>query len=228
MKKHIVCLGDSNTHGYCADPKDTADGGVRFNEEERWTCLLQKQLGDAYLVTEEGLGGRTTVFKDPIHEDMDALSVLNPILKSHEFVDLLVIMLGTNDTKERLNASAPVISKGMELLVRKAYGIDCWGGKCPNVLIVAPPSIKEGFCDPYMGEGCIEKSRELAKWYQVVAAQLGCHFLDAEGCEFNSIDFMHLTRRGHAQLAERLAERIPALLGSHRTLKRSRKEFGRF
>ena len=45
MKKHILCLGDSNTHGYCADPADCADGGIRFNEDERWTCLLQKALG---------------------------------------------------------------------------------------------------------------------------------------------------------------------------------------
>ena len=42
MKKHIVCFGDSNTHGYCADPNDCADHGIRFNEEERWTCRLQK------------------------------------------------------------------------------------------------------------------------------------------------------------------------------------------
>ena len=53
MKTHILCLGDSNTHGYCADPKDNADGGIRFNEDERWTCRLQTALGDKYLVTEE-------------------------------------------------------------------------------------------------------------------------------------------------------------------------------
>ena len=75
MKTHILCLGDSNTHGYCADPNDCADHGIRFNEDERWTCRLQKALGDEYLVTEEGLSGRTTVFVDPIHESMDALSV---------------------------------------------------------------------------------------------------------------------------------------------------------
>lgn len=102
MKKHILCLGDSNTHGYCADPADCADGGIRFNEEERWTCRLQAALGPDYLVTEEGLSGRTTVFVDPLHESMDALSVLYPLLKSHEFLDLLVIMLGTNDVKGAL------------------------------------------------------------------------------------------------------------------------------
>ena len=106
MKKHIVCLGDSNTHGYCADPADCADGGNRFNENERWTHLLQKALGEEYLVLEEGLGGRTTVFPDPLHEGMSALDVVYPILMSHEPVDLLVIMLGTNDTKDRLGMNA--------------------------------------------------------------------------------------------------------------------------
>lgn len=100
MKTHILCLGDSNTHGYCADPKDNADGGIRFNENERWTCRLQTALGDKYLVTEEGLSGRTTVFVDPIHESMDALSVCYALLKSHEVIDLLILMLGTNDVKE--------------------------------------------------------------------------------------------------------------------------------
>jgi len=106
MKKHILCLGDSNTHGYCADPNDCADHGIRFNEDERWTCRLQKALGEEYLVTEEGLSGRTTVFVDPLHESMDALSVAYALLKSHEVIDLLIIMLGTNDVKERFGASA--------------------------------------------------------------------------------------------------------------------------
>ena len=59
MKRHILCLGDSNTFGYCADPADSADGTYRFNESERWPCLLQQALGTGYLVTEEGLSGRT-------------------------------------------------------------------------------------------------------------------------------------------------------------------------
>ena len=92
MKKHIVCLGDSNTHGYCADPNDCADGGIRFNESERWTRLLQEKLGSDYRVIEEGLSGRTTCFDDPIHEGLNALDYIYPCLKSHEFVDLLIII----------------------------------------------------------------------------------------------------------------------------------------
>lgn len=114
MKKHIVCLGDSNTHGYCADPADCADGALqRFNEEERWTCLLQKKLGEDYLVAEEGLSGRTTVFDDPLYEHLSALDYLYPCLKSHEPVSLLIVMLGTNDTKQRLGANAYAIGLGL-------------------------------------------------------------------------------------------------------------------
>ena len=156
MKKHILCLGDSNTHGYCADPADCADHGIRFNEDERWTCRLQAALGSEYLVTEEGLSGRTTVFVDPIHESMDALSVAYALLKSHEVIDLLIIMLGTNDVKERFNANAACIGAGMERLILKAKSVDCWGTKAPNILVVAPPRIGDGFHDAVMGEGCVE------------------------------------------------------------------------
>ncbi|MCC8129544.1 MAG: GDSL-type esterase/lipase family protein [Clostridiales bacterium] len=212
MKKHILCLGDSNTHGYCADPADCADGGDRFNEEERWPCRLQAALGPDYLVTEEGLSGRTTVFPDPLHESMDALSVLYSLLKSHEVIDLLIIMLGTNDTKDRLCANAACIGLGMERLVRKAMSVDCWGGHGPNILIVSPPPIGREMNDPAMGTGCAEKSEGLAAAFARTAELTGCHFMDAAGCEFNHIDYMHLTRRGHAQLADRLAELVPGLM----------------
>ena len=139
MKKHIVCFGDSNTHGYCADPNDTADRTDRFNEDERWTCLLQKALGEEYLVLEEGLSGRTTVFSDPLHECMSGLDVIYSTLMSHEPVDLLIIMLGTNDTKERFNASPACIGIGMERLALKAETVAAWRAGKPNLLIVAPP-----------------------------------------------------------------------------------------
>ena len=212
MKKHILCLGDSNTHGYCADPKDCADGGIRFNEDERWTCRLQAALGSDYLVTEEGLSGRTTVFVDPIHESMDALSVLYPILKSHECIDLLIIMLGTNDVKERFAANEYVIGAGMERLIQRAKTIDCWGTQKPNLLVVAPPRIGDGFHDAVMGNGCVERSRGVAEQFRIVAERNQVHFLNAADCEFNQVDFMHLTRRGHAQLAEKLAALVPTLI----------------
>ena len=215
MKKHILCFGDSNTHGYCADPGDCADAGIRFNESERWTKLLQTCLGDDYLVIEEGLSGRTTCFDDPIHEGLKGLDYLYPCLKSHEDIDLLIIMLGTNDCKDRFYASAACIGIGLARLVKKAMAADCWGGKQPNILVVAPPPIGEGMLQSpvaaTMGEKCVEKSRLLAHYYKEQCALLGCHFMDAAGCEFNQIDYMHLTRKGHAQLAQQLADLVPEL-----------------
>ena len=219
MKKHILCLGDSNTHGYCADPHDCADGGTRFNESERWTRRLQAQLGEEYLVIEEGLSGRTTCFDDPIHEGLSGLDYIYPCLKSHEDVDLLIIMLGTNDTKDRFYASAACIGIGMARLVKKAMATECWGGKKPNILVIAPPPIGEGMltaeCAATMGSLCVEKSRELAHYYKMQCDLIGCHFLDAGelGAQFNTIDYMHLTNKGHETLAKALAERIPGYLG---------------
>ncbi len=217
MKKHIVCLGDSNTHGYCADPTDCADGGDRFNENERWTRLLQEHLGDDYLVLEEGLGGRTTVFPDPLHEGMAALDVVYPILMSHEPVDLLIIMLGTNDVKERLGMNAACVALGMNRLIDKCKSIPCWGKHTPNFLIVCPPHIGEEMetspVGPTMGPGCAAKSRVLSQFMEPIAKAQGCTWLDAEGiAEFNQVDYMHLTRKGHANLAAKLAEIVPTLV----------------
>ena len=209
MKKHIVCLGDSNTHGYCADINDNTDRTNRFNENERWTMVLQKELGDDYLIIEEGLSGRTTVFTDPLHEGLDALSSIYSILMSHETVDLLIIMLGTNDTKERFNANAQVISLGLDRLIKKAKTVDCWGGKTPKILVVCPPSIRAEFKDilaeEFMGSGCVQKSKELSKFYAQIAQNNACLFFDAKNCELNSIDCMHLTKKGHKELALSLA-----------------------
>ena len=213
MRRHIVCLGDSNTHGYSPEAPQ-----FRFGEEERWTCLLQRALGQDYLVVEEGLPGRTTVFEDPVEEGMPALPYLYPCLKSHAPVDLLVIMLGTNDTKERLSANACAIGKGMARLVRKAQTIDCWGEKGPNILLIAPLAIGKGVerspVAQEMGQGCVEKSLRLPGQFRAAAKELGCAFLDANtlGLEQNPVDHMHLTRDSHRLLAEALAQLIPTLL----------------
>lgn len=184
---------------YCADPNDTADHTDRFTEDERWTCLLQKALGEDYLVLEEGLSGRTTVFRDPLHECMSGLDVIYSTLMSHEPVDLLIIMLGTNDTKERFNASPACIGIGMERLAMKAETVGAWRGGRPNILIVAPPHIGAGHNDPAMGASCHATSMGVAEQYRQKCAAHGWAFLDAEGvAEFNTVDYMHLSRRGHS------------------------------
>ncbi|MCI8838376.1 MAG: lipolytic enzyme, G-D-S-L [Hungatella sp.] len=206
MKKHIVCYGDSNTHGYCAET------GGRFSEDERWTCLLQSYLGDDFLVLEEGLSGRTTCFDDPIHEGLSGLDHIYPCLMTHEPVDLLIIMLGTNDTKERFGVSPACIALGLKRLIAKAQAADCWRGGTPDILVVTPQNIDPRYADSdvasTMGKGCAEKSAGLGKEFKLIAQSMGCRYLDANvmlSAEPSGIDFMHLTDAGHGQLAAGLA-----------------------
>lgn len=207
--KVIICYGDSNTHGYDAQ----TDG--RFSEEVRWPCLLGSYLGEGFRVIEEGLSGRTAVFDDPLFEGLNGLKYLYPCMMTHEPIDLLIVMLGTNDTKERFGATPENIAKGMERLIKKAKdAADAWRGDA-NILVVAPPPIASGYETTRilgeMGEKCIEKSKALAPLYQDVANRLGCRFLDAgsiEGIGMNTVDYMHLTAKSHRLLAETLKEMI--------------------
>ena len=199
---NILCFGDSNTNG------STPSGG-RWGRWERWTGVLQKLLGDDYYVIEEGCGGRTTVMEDWLEPDKNGRAQLPVALRTHRPLDLVVIMLGTNDTKERFNASPACIGIGMERLALKAETVAAWRAGKPNLLIVAPPHIGAGHNDPAMGASCHATSMGVAEEYRKKCAAHGWAFFDAEGvAEFNTVDYMHLSRRGHRQLADALAPRV--------------------
>lgn len=111
---NILCFGDSNTWGYKPDKSG------RYDENIRWTGLLQKKLGSGYHIIEEGLCGRTTVFQDELREGRRGLDLIGVTVEMHNPIDLMIIMLGTNDCKTRYRASASVIAKGLDQVIRKA------------------------------------------------------------------------------------------------------------
>ena len=132
--KRILCYGNSNTWGY--DPL-TLD---RFDEHTRWTRVLGKALGSAYEVIEEGLNGRTTVWDDPIEGYKSGKEYLIPCLESHKPLDLVVILLGTNDLKLRFGLSAYDVAEGASVLVGIVQGsLTGVNGRSPQVLLLAPP-----------------------------------------------------------------------------------------
>lgn len=210
--KTIVCFGDSNTHGY-----NSSNMG-RFTEKERWPCLMADLLGPDYLVREEGLSGRTTSFDDPLFEGLNGFSYIHTCMLTHEPLDLLIIMLGTNDVKERFSATPKNITKGLERLTTKAiHTPEAWRNK-PNILIIAPPPIEAAYYDTEiggeMGKGCVEKSKELAPLFQETALRLNCHFLDAgsiPGVNMAPYDYMHLSLEAHGVLARKLADLVPQI-----------------
>ena len=148
-----------------------------------------------------------------------SISVSYTHLLSHEPVDLLILMLGTNDTKERFSVSPECIVQGLRRVVEKAANAGCWRGGKSNILIVTPQNIGREYaktaCAATMGRGCAEKSEQLAPLYQALAEEMGCHYLDANRVVKdgpNHVDYMHLTETGHAQLSEALAELVPQLV----------------
>ena len=103
-QKNILCFGDSNTWGF------PPDCGARYDRETRWPGVLQQQLGEDYYVIEEGLPGRNTVWDDPVEGGKNGLKQLVPLIHSHMPLDLLIIMLGTTDFKNRFSVSPRDIS----------------------------------------------------------------------------------------------------------------------
>ncbi len=212
MEKTILCYGDSNTWGYAAGT------GERFDEKTRWPRRLASLLGDGYYVVEAGLNGRTTAFDDPIEPGRNGLMTLNTYLMTHCPIDLVLVMLGTNDTKKFLNLTPYMIAKGLESIIiqarQAAYGKN---GQPPKLLIVSPVSISvpglNGQIGEYFDSTSAEKANQLNNWYDQLAEQYGCGFLDAATVAKPSLeDGIHLEPEGHAALAVTLAQRISAML----------------
>jgi lysophospholipase L1-like esterase len=211
--KRILCFGDSNTFGY------DAVTGSRFGEDIRWTGRLQTELGEEYRVIEEGLGGRTTVFDDPLEGGChNGLIQLRVCLDSHAPLDIVVIMLGTNDLKKRFGLSAYDVSLGVQRLVEM---IKSRPGPLnyprPKILVISPVPLgvelaSSPIAGMFAGDSAIQASRELSSFLHAVAIACGCGFLDAAGCgKPCSSDAVHLDPVTHAAIALAVASKIRRL-----------------
>jgi len=206
--KTILCYGDSNTYG--SNPS-----GGRYGLHERWPGVLRDQLGADTWVIEEGLGGRTTVWPDPIEgEHKSGKAHLMVSLESHQPIDLVVILLGTNDLKMRFSVPAQDVARGAGVLVGLVQSSTAGPeGKAPQVLLVAPPPFARlsGFTE--MMTGGAEKSRQLGQFFREMATQMGCAFLDAGDVIASSpIDGIHWEADQHARLGAEVAEKVRQML----------------
>lgn len=213
--KRILCYGDSNTWGY------DAVNHFRFPADIRWTGVMSRALGAEYQVIEEGLNARTTVWDDPFEPGKNGKTVITPVLASQCPLDLVIIMLGTNDLKSRFGVSACDISLGAGALVELALASksgDQWG--TPKVLLVSPIHIGDTIRDSEFGEffdvnTVVAVSRQLSGCYRKIAAAHGCAFFDAAAVAAASpVDALHLDEAGHRQLGLALAEQVKTLLDS--------------
>lgn len=206
--KRILCFGDSLTWGWDPETQD------RFPPEKRWTRILAQLLGEGHEIVEEGLNGRTTGFDDPIEGDKNGRRHLPILLETHRPLDCVIIMLGTNDLKQRFNLSPAEIAQSAGELAKMVQRSMARGGKqAPQVLLVAPPPI--GPLPPEMEifAGGEEKSRKLGFFFRLQAKRLGCHFLDAQEVVTTSPkDGIHWDGEGNRAFAEALARILPQIL----------------
>jgi lysophospholipase L1-like esterase len=207
--KTVLCYGDSNTWGYIPGT------GGRYSAFQRWTGVLRESLGEGYTVIEEGLNGRTTVWDDPIELHKNGASYLPPCLATHKPIDLVILMLGTNDLKKRFSLSPYDIAAGADRLIQiirtSGCGVD---GASPRVLLLCPPYVGP-LSSPFdeMFEGAGAKSRQLKLHFTDVARQNQCEFFDtAELVTASAVDGIHLEVQAHKMLGEALAKRVSAII----------------
>jgi len=206
----VLCYGDSNTHG--ADPA----GGDRFPRDVRWPGVLAALLDGEARVIEEGLNGRTTLREDPYSPGRSGLAYLVPCLDSHAPVDVLVIMLGTNDLKVTFGLAASDVAAGAATLVDVALRSQCGPSHgAPRVLLVAPPALGAGnvVMELWGFDGAKERNLALPRLYRTAAADAGVAFLDASAIvTADPADGIHLSPEGHRVLAHAVAGAVRPLL----------------
>lgn len=202
--KVILCFGDSNTYG-----RDPVTKG-RLDRKTRWPGVLQNTLGEEYYIIEEGLNGRTTVWDDPMRggPKRNGSRYLLPCLESHAPINLLIVMLGTNDLKARFSVTPYDIAESMAALIEIAQKSPCGlAGKAPDILIMAPPPLGKLTEWAETFQGGVEKSRKLAGYYESVASAYGCLFFDtAAVIQSSKLDGLHYDPEEHHKLGMAVAD----------------------
>ncbi len=214
----MMVYGDSNSWGFPPD-----GSGLRMAPDRRWPGVTAAAL-DAELV-EEALPGRTTAHDDPdmLGEAMNGLRHLPVALRSNAPLDLVLIMLGTNDLKARFDATAVSIAENICRLVtalrRTGGGPGPWADSAPPAVgLIAPPPLGPQADAPNWEryaewQGGRAKSAELGHRLRVEAQRFAPDFhapvFDAgEVVAMSSADPIHMDEAAHRRLGQALASWI--------------------
>ena len=213
--KNILCFGDSNTWGFIPE-SITESHPRRHPHDVRWTGVLARELGEGFRVIEEGQNGRTTVHDDPFALVRNAKSILPAILESHKPLDLVVLMLGTNDLKNVFGVSPSEIAVGVKILSQTILSSDAGlAAKPPRLLLLCPPAVGQLSHLPDLEAKLTNaqaRSQQLPKHYEAVAAALGCAYLNPQEIVTTSpVDGIHLDAAAHQKLGLAIAAKIKAL-----------------
>ena len=180
----ILCFGDSNTYGY--DPRSFF--GSRYPAQHRWVDLLAQRLGCT--AVNAGENGREIPRRE------GELLRFDRLLTDQKPIDLLVIMLGSNDLLQ--GNSAEAVAHRMEAFLEH-IDLDRSG-----ILLIGPPPMQRGEWVP--AQTLIDASAALNRAYKALSQRLGVGFADAGAWNIPlTFDGVHFTEEGHKAFAEGLS-----------------------
>lgn len=183
----LLCFGDSNTYGY--DPRSWL--GDRYPADIRWTDVLARAAG--WEVVNAGQNGRE------IPHRAAELAQVDELLASAGPLDLLAVMLGSNDLLQYPGFTAADTAGRMEAFLLHLLEV------CapPPLLLIAPPPMRPGVW--VTEERLLTGSAGLADSYGALARRLGIRFADAGqwGIEL-LFDGVHFSEAGHRTFAARM------------------------
>lgn len=203
--KHILVYGDSLTWG------SNPETWKRYNYEDRWTTVMQRELGSEYEVIPEALSGRTTCWHLPHLPYRNGAESLPMILETHRPLDLVIVMLGINDLNSCLNKTAEDSAAGLFAVLRRIYfSASSPDEKCPGILVIAPPVMRKlsDFMDIMYSRGR-EESLKLPALYKTVCERFGCLFIDSnEFARAGDTDGLHFDVDTNHMFGKRIAKEV--------------------
>lgn len=202
--KNILCYGDSNTWG--AIPGTLK----RHPYETRWTGVMAGLLGQEYCIIEDGINGRRTVWDDPTNLCRNGLTGLGYSLYRAKPLDLVAVMLGTNDLN---HTDAKGYYEGITILAKRILAAnECFPGSSdvfrdvPRILLVSPIAMH-----PKMPG--YEESLKFAAYTEKVAEELQVPWLNAAAhAEPSEIDGCHMDTANHERLGRAIAGKVREIL----------------
>jgi lysophospholipase L1-like esterase len=210
VTKSILAFGDSLTWGF------QAGAWTRHPFEDRWPNALAAGLGRAARVVEEGLNGRTTAYDDPTDgAELNGARALPMLLKTHQPLDLVIVMLGTNDLKFAARCRAFDARLGMNRLIEIVRTFPYIDAKVPPVLIMSPPALCQTTDEFFnnLWDHAIEESKKFTHHYAILAKETGVHFFDAGSvAKTDPTDGGHLDRANTRAIGEALVPVVRGIL----------------
>lgn len=207
--KNVLCFGDSNTYGF------NPENGGRYDNNIRWTGVLQHLLKDEYNIIEEGCNARTVIFKDFGDYKTCSIDYLPDCLKKYKNTDLVIFMLGLNDFQTIFHASVDAVLTGIKTLVNIIRNSDV---NFKTEILLLPPAII-GKNIQQSNFGCMFNKYSIKKTIEFT--QKLKDLAHSEHCEYFNInriiktcseDSIHFKPEAHRKIAETLSVLIPQIL----------------